>query len=629
MEEQRQQLQFLFSKFAGSVIEKTDNDLNIRCFTEKQIQSITDNYNTVLGKGGFSLVYKGILDDGRPVAVKRYIFTSAKKEFTREVIIQSQFSHRNIVRLLGCCVEADAPMLVTEFVPNGNLSDLLHGLNTHRVRLSLDTRLQIASDVAEALVYMHTSQSHAILHGDIKPENIFIDNNYMPKLSDFGISRLLSMSSDEYTGYVIGSMGYVDPVFCQTGRLTTKSDVYSFGVVLLELVTRKKAIDDNKNFLAKTFDRVNKRFSRQEILDGEIATAENMAILDGIVNLALDCVKFELEERPEMRDVSECLRKLQRNHWKHLREMVSSLQQSGFERFITKKRINKMTDNFRSMPTECFMGKIYRGKSGKMPCVAIIKMSFEVHSGVSKVFSHQMILHSKVNHENVVKFEGCSLDGDVPILVYEYSQASLHDILFGHGKNHWTINSEERLLIAISIAEGLDYLHSLGIVHGDFRTANVLVLNDISQKGFLRNVRIKVSGIGASVYLSVAKAAHERIKAEENNGYIDPRFLESGALTKEADVYSFGVVLLELFTGKMVSNLIRNCRIEELWDNKAVCHHIEETRRIIFRCLEPDISRRPKLKEAIKWFAGEWSGISVDRLDGHFCNDNCAARFSK
>lgn len=125
MEEQRQQLQFLFGKFADSVIVYADNDLNIRCFTEKQIESITDNYNTVLGKGGFSVVYKGRFDDGRSVAVKKYISTSKKKEFTKEVIIQSQFSHRNIIRLLGCCVEADAPMLVTEFAPNGNLSDFL------------------------------------------------------------------------------------------------------------------------------------------------------------------------------------------------------------------------------------------------------------------------------------------------------------------------------------------------------------------------------------------------------------------------------------------------------------------------------------------------------------------------
>ncbi|GJN19686.1 hypothetical protein PR202_gb06987 [Eleusine coracana subsp. coracana] len=386
MEEKRQKLPSLFSKFAGSVMEKVDRDLHIRCFTKKQIKSITHNYNNVLGKGGFSVVYEGRLDDGRPVAVKKYNFPSKKKEFTKEVIIQSQFSHRNIVRLLGCCVEADAPILVTEFVPNGNLSDILHNLNAHSVPLSLNTRLKIASDVAEALVYMHTSQSHPILHGDIKPENILLDNKHMPKVSDFGISRLLSMNSDEYTGYVIGTMGYVDPVFCQTGRKTTKSDVYSFGVVLLELVSRKKAIDDNKNFLAKTFACVNIKFNRQEILDREIATAENMEVLDGIVNLALQCVKFEQEERPDMRDVSECLRNLQRTQEKkHLQEMVSSLQQSGF--VLSKQVINEMTDNFKSIPTECFMGKIYGGKSGKIPSVAIIKMFFEVHSGLSKEFS--------------------------------------------------------------------------------------------------------------------------------------------------------------------------------------------------------------------------------------------------
>ncbi|KAK3152822.1 hypothetical protein QOZ80_2BG0164020 [Eleusine coracana subsp. coracana] len=385
MEEQRQQLQLLFSKFASSVIVKTDNDLNIRCFTEKQIESITDNYNTVLGKGGFSVVYQGRLDDGRPVAVKKYIFTTKKKEFMKEVIIQSQFSHRNIVRLLGCCVEADAPMLVTEFAPNGNLSDLLHGLNPHQVRLSLDTRLQMASDVAEALVYMHTSQSHPILHGDIKPENIFLDNKYMPKLSDFGISRLISMDSDEYTGYVIGSMGYIDPVFCQTGRLTTKSDVYSFGVVLLELVTREKAINDDRYALVKTFGRAHTKSSRHELLDKEI-TMTDMRVLDDIVNLALECVKFELEERPEMRDVFECLRKIQRSKEARRQKIISSFQQSGYERFIAKEQINKMTNNFKSNPTECFMGKIYRGASGIIPCLAI-EMYFNVHGEVVKEFS--------------------------------------------------------------------------------------------------------------------------------------------------------------------------------------------------------------------------------------------------
>ncbi|KAL6648188.1 hypothetical protein ACP70R_012412 [Stipagrostis hirtigluma subsp. patula] len=520
-------------------------------------------------------------------------------------------------------------MLVTEFVPNGNLSDLLHGMNAHRAPLSLCRRLQIASDVAEALVYMHTSQSHPILHGDIKPDNIFLDKNYVAKLSDFGISRLLSMSSDEYTGYVIGSMGYVDPEFCQTGRLDTKSDVSSFGVVLLELVTRRKAIDENNKFLAKFFSRDNTKFTRHEILDTEIATTENMEVLDDIVNLALECVKFELEERPEMRDVSECLQKIQRIQGeKHRQEVISSLQKSGCIRFTTKDQINKMTDNFESIPTECFMGKIYKGNYKEMP-LAVIKASFEIHSKLQEKFCNQIVLHAKVNHNNVVKFEGCCLDGDVPILVYECAKASLHDILFGDASKNWTIDFEVRLRIAISIAQGLDYLHSLGIIHGDVRTSNILV-SGIPEEGFLDFAQIKVSGIGASMYLAMSKAAHERIKAEENNGYMDPRFLESGVLAKEADVYSFGVVLLEFFTGKKASNHIKHYRLEELiWDS-AACYHLEKPRRMIFQCLDPDVRRRPKLEEAIRVFTSIITeDLFNDRMDDYYCSERCAARRRK
>ncbi|OEL14419.1 hypothetical protein BAE44_0024562, partial [Dichanthelium oligosanthes] len=121
MEDQHQKLRIFFSESAAAVLERAGSDLNIRCSTEKQIERVTDNYSNVLGRGGFSIVYKGKLDDGRPVAVKRYSFSGQKKEFTK-VIIQSQFSHRNIVRLMGCCVEADASILVTEIVPSGNLA---------------------------------------------------------------------------------------------------------------------------------------------------------------------------------------------------------------------------------------------------------------------------------------------------------------------------------------------------------------------------------------------------------------------------------------------------------------------------------------------------------------------------
>ncbi|TVU32374.1 hypothetical protein EJB05_24103, partial [Eragrostis curvula] len=149
-----------------------------------------------------------------------------------------------------------------------------------------------------------------------------------------------------------------------------------------------------------------------------------------------------------------------------------------------------------------------------------------------------------------------------------------------------TFDSGERFWIAISIAEGLNYLHSLGIVHGDVRTANVLEL----------------------LCILPGQNTHERIKAEKNSGYVDPRFLESEILTKGGDVYSLGIILLELFTGEMASNHTRNCQLEELCD-KEVCRHIAGTRRMVFKCLDANIRKRPTLEEAIRLFTKEMDGL--------------------
>ena len=213
-----------------------------KIFTEAQLQEATNKFNEkrVLGHGGQGTVYKGLVEGNLEVAVKRCMSIDElhKREFGKEMLILSQINHKNIVKLLGCCLEVQVPMLVYEFIPNGTLFQLIHG--NHGRQISLAIRIQIAHQSTEALAYLHSWASPPIFHGDVKSSNILIDRDYTAKVSDFGASILAPTDESQFVTFVQGTCGYLDPEYMQTCQLTDKSDVYSFGVVLLELLTRKK-----------------------------------------------------------------------------------------------------------------------------------------------------------------------------------------------------------------------------------------------------------------------------------------------------------------------------------------------------------------------------------------------------
>ncbi|GJN02338.1 hypothetical protein PR202_ga19677 [Eleusine coracana subsp. coracana] len=200
----------------------------------------TNNYDKsrIIGKGGYGTVYKGIIKDKMHVAIKRcaLIGERQKKEFGQEMLILSQINHKNIVKLVGCCLEVEVPMLVYEFIPNGTLYELIHGKN-RALQISFSTLLRIAHEAAEGLNFLHSYASPPIIHGDVKTANILLDENYMAKVADFGASILAPSDEDQYVTMVQGTCGYLDPEYMQTCQLTDKSDVYSFGVVLLEVLT--------------------------------------------------------------------------------------------------------------------------------------------------------------------------------------------------------------------------------------------------------------------------------------------------------------------------------------------------------------------------------------------------------
>ncbi|XP_054778020.1 wall-associated receptor kinase-like 22 [Prosopis cineraria] len=317
----------LFKQNGGLLLQEKiscyGNREKAKLFTVDELERATDNYNQsrFLGQGGFGTVYKGMLQDGSIVAVKKAkeIVRNQIETLINEVVILSQINHRNIVQLLGWCLETEAPLLVYEFIPNGTLSHHIHNQELE-AKLSWDNRLRIACEVAGALAYMHSAASIPIFHRDVKTSNILLDHKYSAKVSDFGTSRSVPDDRTHLTTVVQGTFGYIDPEYFQSSQFTEKSDVYSFGVVLVELITGRKPItfseeNQGQNLVAE-FMSLTKKDKVFEILDAKVVHEGRKDDLLGIANLAKRCLRLNGKKRPTMREVSaelEALRKTQNN----------------------------------------------------------------------------------------------------------------------------------------------------------------------------------------------------------------------------------------------------------------------------------------------------------------------------
>ncbi|KAM0928549.1 hypothetical protein ACQ4PT_002547 [Festuca glaucescens] len=287
---------------------------NVKIFRMKELEPIIRDSN-LIGKGDFSEVYKGVLDDAL-VVVKKPIsgIGIESRIFEKEVVILSQMAHKNIVRFIGCCLEMDSPILVHEFIYRGSLDDILHRVD--KVPLNLDVRLTIVAESAQGLAYMHSGARVSIRHGNVKPANILLRENFVPKISGFFISRFV-LRNDEFTAHMFGSLVYTDPVYIQTYLLTQKSDVYSFGVVILEVISRKKAsIHSDYKSLVRSFLEVHEKGKKAtELFDKEIAvTTGDLEILYSLAEIAVECLNLDVDQRPKMTEVAERLLTLQRYH---------------------------------------------------------------------------------------------------------------------------------------------------------------------------------------------------------------------------------------------------------------------------------------------------------------------------
>ncbi|XP_011016677.1 PREDICTED: probable receptor-like serine/threonine-protein kinase At4g34500, partial [Populus euphratica] len=279
-----------------------------RWYSLKELEIATRGFaeENVIGEGGYGVVYRGVLQGGSVVAVKNLLNNKgqAEKEFKVEVEAIGKVRHKNLVRLIGYCAEGARRMLVYEYVDNGNLEQWLHGDVGPVSPLTWDIRMKIAIGTAKGLAYLHEGLEPKVVHRDVKSSNILLDRKWNPKVSDFGLAKLLGSEASYVTTRVMGTFGYVSPDYASTGMLNEGSDVYSFGILLMEMITGRSPIDYSRPAgemnLVDWFKGMVASRRAEELVDPLIEVQPAPRALKRTLLVCLRCIDLDSCKRPKM-----------------------------------------------------------------------------------------------------------------------------------------------------------------------------------------------------------------------------------------------------------------------------------------------------------------------------------------
>ncbi|XP_004492426.1 cold-responsive protein kinase 1 isoform X2 [Cicer arietinum] len=287
-----------------------------KSFSYNSLRSATGDFHPSckIGGGGYGVVYKGVLKDGTEVAIKSLSVESKQgiHEFMTEIDMISNIRHPNLVKLIGFCVEGNHLILVYEFLENNSLASSLLGSKSKCVPLDWPKRATICRGTASGLSFLHEEAQPNIVHRDIKASNILLDENFNPKIGDFGLAKLFPDNVTHVSTRVAGTMGYLAPEYALLSQLTKKADVYSFGILMLEIISGKSsskaAFGDNILVLVEWAWKLKEENRLLELVDSELIDYDEIEVYRFLV-VALFCTQSAAQHRPTMKQVLEMLSK--------------------------------------------------------------------------------------------------------------------------------------------------------------------------------------------------------------------------------------------------------------------------------------------------------------------------------